>query len=134
MEENETVFSQTTDSIRVSVVPTYLNDQSEPEDHLYVWAYTVQVENLRDDKVQLINRHWQITDALGQMQEVRGEGVIGEQPVLKPGEAFRYTSGTALHTPSGIMRGEYEMVCDNGLSFEVEIPPFSLDSPHQRIN
>jgi len=126
-----TIFTKVTSDIKVSVVPTYLDEQSEPESNLYIWAYTVQVENLSSEQVQLLNRHWLITDAKGQVQEVRGEGVVGEKPVLKPGEGFRYTSGTALPTPSGIMAGEYEMVSSDGKTFEVDIPAFSLDSPHQ---
>jgi len=116
-----TIFTKVTSDIKVSVVPTYLDEQSEPESNLYIWAYTVQVENLSSEQVQLLNRHWLITDAKGQVQEVRGEGVVGEKPVLKPGEGFRYTSGTALPTPSGIMAGEYEMVSSDGKTFEVDI-------------
>lgn len=112
-------------------MPTYLADQSEPSDDVYVWAYTVQVENLSEREVRLVKRHWKITDGLGQHQEVQGMGVVGEQPVLKPGEGFRYTSGTALKTPSGIMFGAYEMEGDNGEHFPIDIPPFSLDSPFQ---
>lgn len=127
-------FTKTTDQIKISVIPTYLDEQSEPVDDFFVWAYTVQVENLGTDEVQLVNRHWLITDAQGQVQEVRGSGVVGEQPVLKPGEGFRYTSGTSLPTPSGIMLGEYEMKAPDGSSFEVDVPTFSLDSPYQRMN
>ncbi|MFN7185498.1 MAG: Co2+/Mg2+ efflux protein ApaG, partial [Alphaproteobacteria bacterium] len=103
---------------------------SEPEEHHYVWAYTIQLENHGSETVQLLNRHWMITDAGGQMQEVRGPGVVGETPTLKPGQAFQYTSGTALHTPSGIMLGSYGMVNMRGEHFDVDIPAFSLDSPY----
>lgn len=125
------MFSKTTHSIKVTAQPQYLPDHSEPDEDHYVWAYTIELENYGNESVQLINRHWKITDAKGLTQEVRGPGVIGEQPVLKPGEVFRYTSGTALGTSSGVMLGEYEMVGPKGEHFEVEIPAFSLDSPFQ---
>ena len=130
------MYSSVTRAIRVTVEPIYLNEQSSPEDSHFVWAYQVKIENDGAETVQLINRHWRITDSLGRLQEVRGEGVVGEQPVLRPGEAFEYTSGTPLATPSGIMVGSYEMVTMAGERFDVEIPAFSLDSPHQdrRIN
>jgi ApaG protein len=127
------MYSETTRSIRVTVKPAYLEDQSSPAENHYVWAYHVRIENQGGDTVQLRRRHWQITDALGRMQEVRGAGVVGEQPVLQPGEAFEYTSGTPLPTPSGIMVGSYEMETRDGATFEVAIPAFSLDSPHQPV-
>ena len=96
-----------------------------------MWAYQVKIENTGTETVQLINRHWQITDAMGRMQEVRGEGVVGEQPTLEPGQEFEYTSGTPLGTPSGIMFGTYEMESQQGTRFDVSIPAFSLDSPYQ---
>jgi len=111
----------------------FLEDHSEPEEQRYVWAYEVKIENLGQEKVQLINREWSITDALGQTQIVRGPGVVGEQPILKPGEAFEYTSGTPLKTPSGLMVGSYQMEDCKGELFEVSIPAFSLDSPHQTV-
>jgi len=126
------MYTQTTNNIKITVLQAYLQDYSEPGDNHYVWAYTIQVENLGDKTVQLLNRHWRITDAQGHLQEVRGEGVIGKQPVLKPGQAFQYTSGTALPTPSGIMAGTYEMTAEeSGEKFEVAVPAFSLDSPYQ---
>jgi ApaG protein len=125
------MYTATTRLIRVTVEPTYLDDQSAPIDDHYVWAYRVTIQNDGTETVQLLNRHWRITDSLGRLQEVRGAGVVGEQPVLKPGEAFEYTSGTPLPTPSGIMVGSYEMTNATGERFEVEIPAFSLDSPHQ---
>ena len=130
------MYSATTHSIRVTVNPIYLEDQSDPETDHYVWAYQVEIENLGADVVQLLSRYWQITDSNGRMQEVRGIGVVGEQPVLNPGESFNYTSGTPLPTPSGIMHGSYGMERPTGERFEVEIPAFSLDSPHQpkRLN
>lgn len=129
-------YSATTQAIRVTVQPVYLEDQSQPADHHYVWAYHVMIENQGAVTVQLRNRHWRITDALGRLKEVRGPGVVGEQPVLAPGERFEYTSGTPLPTPSGIMEGSYEMERLDGTRFEVAIPAFSLDSPYQakRLN
>ena len=124
-------YSETTRDICVSVLPQYLPDQSVPEDHRYVWA---RIENQGAETVQLINRYWRITDAQGTSHEVRGEGVIGEQPVLAPGEAFEYTSGTPLATPSGMMMGSYEMETQAGDFFDVAVPAFSLDSPHERFN
>lgn len=127
----DSVFCKVTDEIKVSVAPAYVENQSGGEGQEYVWMYTVQLENNGARTVQLLNRHWKITDAFGRIQEVNGPGVIGEQPVLKPGESFSYTSGTALPTPSGIMMGSYEMEDEAGGRFEVEIPAFSLDSPEQ---
>jgi ApaG protein len=127
------MYSETTRSIKVTVKPIYLEDQSSPGDNHYVWAYQVRIENNGGETVQLLRRYWRITDALGRVQEVRGAGVVGEQPVLEPGESFEYTSGTPLATPSGIMVGRYEMETRGGESFEVAIPAFSLDSPHQPI-
>ncbi len=125
------MYTLTTRSIRVSVKPTFLEDQSSPTDDHYVWAYQVKIENDGTETVQLVNRHWCITDAMGRMQEVRGEGVVGEKPTLQPGQAFEYTSGTPLGTPSGIMVGSYEMKSSSGERFDIEIPAFSLDSPYQ---
>lgn len=127
------MYDKTTREIRVSVRPTFLEDQSSPDENYYVWAYRVQIENQGHETVQLRDRYWRITDGFGRVQEVRGPGVVGEQPVLKPGERFEYTSGTPLATPSGIMLGTYRMETDAGESFDVEIPAFSLDSPHQPI-
>ena len=120
-----------TRGIRVSVQPTYLDDQSDPDTGRFVWAYHVTIENTGSETVQLTQRYWQITDAFGQVQEVRGPGVVGEQPVLRPGEQFQYTSGTPLAAPSGIMVGRYSMRTDRGEPFDVRVPAFSLDSPHQ---
>jgi ApaG protein len=125
-------FSATTADVRVDVQALYLADQSEPERSHYVWAYRVSIENLGRRSVQLMKRTWYITDGRGLTQRVHGDGVIGEQPVLEPGESFEYTSGTPLSTPSGFMRGQYHMVAtDTGEPFDVAIPAFSLDSPHQ---
>lgn len=126
------LFTATTRDIRVSVRAFYLADQSQPEQSHFVWAYRVTIENLGSRTVQLLRRSWQITDGQGRVQQVNGPGVVGEQPVLEPGESFEYTSGTPLSTPSGFMRGTYGMVePGSGEEFEVAIPAFSLDSPHQ---
>jgi ApaG protein len=122
------MYSKVTHDVKISVIPEFLTDKSVPHSRYFVWAYHVQIENLRADTVQLIGRYWQITDARGLQQEVHGEGVVGEQPTLHPGEMFEYTSGTPLHTPSGIMLGRYEMQTEQGQRFEVDIPAFSLDS------
>ncbi len=116
----------------MTAIPRYLVEESEPDQNRFFWAYTIQLENQSDQTVKLLNRHWQIVDALGHTKEVRGPGVVGEQPVLKPGEAFRYTSGVPLTTPSGIMQGDYEMVLDSGDRFFVDVPAFSLDCPHTK--
>lgn len=124
------MYQKTTRSIQVTVIPLYLNEQSDPHENRYFWAYQVSLENRGSETVQLLTRYWQITDANGKVLEVRGDGVVGEQPILHPNEVFEYTSGTPLSTPSGIMVGRYQMKTSDGESFEVEIPAFSLDSPH----
>ena len=125
------MYSAVTRAIRVDVEPIYLEEQSEPANGQFVWAYRVQIGNEGAETVQLLSRYWHITDGMGRIQEVRGAGVVGEQPILNPGEAYEYTSGTPLPTPSGIMRGTYEMKTPAGDKFDIEIPAFSLDSPHQ---
>ena len=125
-----TMYEKTTRSITVTVHPFFLDEQSAPEEEHYVWAYRVSIENAGDETVQLLNRHWRITDKLGRLQEVKDAGVVGEQPFLKPGDSFEYTSGTPLPTPSGIMVGTYEMENATGERLDVEIPAFSLDSPY----
>lgn len=126
------MYKATTHQIEVTVEPHFLEDQSDPDEPRYVWAYHVMIENHGRDSVQLKSRYWRITDARGQVQEVEGEGVVGEQPVLGPGDAYEYTSGAPLSTPSGVMVGRYFMVTDAGEAFEVDIPAFSLDSPHEQ--
>ncbi len=125
------MYSESTRSIQVTVEPKYLDDQSEPDEDHYVWAYSIRIENKGAETVRLRNRYWQITDAQGRVQEVRGPGVVGEQPTLEPGESFEYTSGTPLATPSGFMMGAYEMETNSGEMFDVVVPAFSLDSPYQ---
>jgi ApaG protein len=125
-------YSKITRGIRVSIRSFYLEDQSQPDENHYFWAYKVKIENNGREAVQLLRRTWHITDARGRTQHVHGAGVLGEQPVLEPGEAFEYTSGTPLDTPSGFMSGAYHMVVQtSGESFDVAIPAFSLDSPYQ---
>lgn len=126
-------YSATTRQINVTVSPTYLDEQSAPEDGHFVWAYHVTIKNYGAETVQLMRRHWRITDARGELHEVRGAGVIGEQPRLEPGDAYEYTSGTPLTTPSGIMSGTYQMENERGENFDIEIPAFSLDSPYQPV-
>jgi ApaG protein len=130
------VYEATTRDITVKVVPSFLEEDSAPLRDYYFWAYTVDIFNGGKQRVQLLSRHWQITDAAGRMQEVKGSGVIGEQPTLEPGESFRYTSGAPLRTPSGIMLGWYTMEAEDGETFDIEIPAFSLDSPYasSRLN
>ena len=126
------MYTAVTHDIQVSVFPEYLADRSDPRTNRYFWAYTIEIANMGRLRVQLISRYWRITDANGRIEEVQGLGVIGEQPVLESGESFRYTSGCPLTTPSGIMTGTYQMVDDADHTFEVEIPPFSLDSPQAK--
>jgi ApaG protein len=115
--------------IEVGVETAYIDDQSDPKSDRYVFAYTITISNAGSVAAKLLNRRWLITDANGKIQEVRGEGVVGEQPYLRPGEEFRYTSGTVLETPVGTMEGEYEMVGDDGASFLAPIDRFSLAIP-----
>lgn len=115
--------------IQVNVRTVYIPEQSDPDAERYVFAYTVTIANEGTASAQLISRHWVITDAENQVQEVRGLGVVGEQPFLRPGESFEYTSGTSLGTPVGTMRGSYQMVSEDGNKFEAEIPEFTLSMP-----
>jgi ApaG protein len=130
------MYSETTRSIKITVRPFYLDQHSSPADNHYVWAYHVRIENEGAETVQLRNRHWRITDGFGRLQEVRGPGVVGEQPVLGPGESFEYTSSCPLATPSGFMVGDYEMETRGGENFLARVPAFSLDTPQQttRLN
>lgn len=127
------MYSETTRAITVTVRPMFLEDQSSPSDAHFVWAYRVRIENHGNETVQLLRRHWRITDARGRVQEVKGSGVVGEHPVLQPGGSYEYTSGTPLTTPSGFMVGSYQMTTSGGEEFDIAIPAFSLDSPHQTM-
>jgi len=124
------MYRAVTRKIEVTVTPRFLSERSSPNNGYYFWAYTINIANLGEETVQLKTRHWRITDALGRLQEVRGPGVVGEEPVLKGGESFEYTSGVPLPTPSGFMVGSYGMVTAAGERFDIEIPAFSLDSSH----
>ena len=128
------MYSKQTKKINITVNPYFLDDQSEPDDLHFVWAYQVTIYNQSSEKVQLKNRYWKIIDSNGSEQEVRGEGVVGEQPILNPGEKFEYTSGTPLSTPSGFLGGLYEWDTNEGKKFEAIIPQFSLDSPFVNNN
>lgn len=130
------MYTATTSDITVQVTPLFLEDESEPDEHRYLWAYNIKITNNGAHTVQLLNRYWHITDALGRVEEVRGPGVVGKQPILAPGDAFEYTSGCPLSTPSGVMVGAYEMTRQDGLRFEIDVPAFSLDSPFevQKLN
>lgn len=123
-------YEKVTRSIRVRVEPRFLDDQSAPSDGLYFWAYTVDIANLGSETVQLRSRYWRITDGNGKIQEVRGPGVVGQEPILVPGGHFEYTSGCPLATATGFMTGIYDMQTESGEMFAVEIPAFSLDSPY----
>ncbi len=123
------MYIATTRSIQVSVEPFYLAEQSEPEKERWVFGYRVRIENTGTEAVQLLTRYWQITDGHGRVVEVRGEGVVGEQPWLRPGEDFEYTSGAVLETGSGVMQGSYQMLADDGTHFEADIAPFTLSVP-----
>jgi len=122
------MYRAATRSIEVTVKPRFMSDRSSPENGYFFWAYTIEIINRGDKTVQLKTRHWKITDARGRLQEVRGAGVVGEEPVLKPGESYEYTSGVPLQTPSGFMTGSYGMVAEDGEGFDIAIPAFSLDS------
>lgn len=126
------MYHATTREIEVTVTPRFLPERSSPGNGYYFWAYTIGITNRGTQTVQLKTRHWKITDAHGRLQQVRGAGVIGEEPVIKPGESFEYTSGVPLPTPSGFMLGTYGMVTATGESFDIEIPAFSLDSAHAK--
>jgi ApaG protein len=125
---DDAMYRAVTRHIEVTVEPNFMPEQSV-EGSRYFWSYTIVITNTGDETVQLRTRHWIITDASGRQQEVRGEGVVGKQPVLAPGERFEYTSGVPLSTASGFMTGRYQMVNETGERFEIEVPTFSLDSP-----
>lgn len=126
------MYRTRTQGIEVTVRPEFLERESDPEAGRWFWAYTIIIANHSDETVRLQSRYWRITNAFGQVEEVRGEGVVGEQPVLTPGDSFQYTSGCPLNTPSGTMVGHYVMRAEDGPAFEVAIPAFSLDVPDQR--
>jgi ApaG protein len=125
-------YEAVTRGIRVRVRPQFLDQQSEPDENKFLWAYTIEIANEGRETVQLKSRYWKITDESGHVEEVRGPGVVGETPTLKPGTSFTYTSGCPLSTPSGIMVGHYSMVTEDGEAFNIAVPAFSLDSPFGR--
>jgi len=126
-----TQYSATTRGVRIQVTPVFLDDQSDPEENDFMWAYTVEIANMSVQTVQLTARTWKIIDQHGVTQVVQGPGVVGEQPILREGDSFTYTSGCPLSTPSGLMMGSYLMQTDNGETFEAQVPAFSLDSPFE---
>ncbi|MBV9531291.1 MAG: Co2+/Mg2+ efflux protein ApaG [Bradyrhizobium sp.] len=126
------MYRAVTRHIEVTVQPNFMPERSSAENSRFFWSYTIVITNTGDETVQLHTRHWIITDASGRRQEVRGEGVVGEQPVLAPGERFEYTSGVPLTTASGFMTGHYQMISETGERFEIEVPTFSLDCPDGR--
>ena len=132
MRYDRAMYRAVTRQIEVTVEPNFVPEQSSAERCRYFWSYTVAITNTGEETVQLRTRHWIITDATGRQEEVRGEGVVGEQPVLAPGERFEYTSGVPLSTSSGFMTGRYQMISESGEKFEIEVPTFSLDSPDTR--
>ncbi|MBA4781590.1 MAG: Co2+/Mg2+ efflux protein ApaG [Rhizobiales bacterium] len=125
------MYRAITHNIKVEVEPVYLDHKSNPDEKHYFWAYRVEIHNLSQVTVQLRDRYWKIADGNGHIEEVRGAGVVGEQPILQPGESFEYTSGCPLATPSGFMMGSYTMVSEDGGEFDVDIPAFSLDIPDE---
>jgi len=127
------LFEQRTRDVIIRVEPEYLAEQSSPADSRYIWAYTVEIDNQSAEDLKVTDRFWKIADSRGQMQEVRGKGVVGEKPVIKAGEIFRYTSGAPLTAPSGMMLGAYTMQAESGESFDAQIPAFLLDSPHEGL-
>jgi ApaG protein len=124
------MYRAVTRKIEVTVTPRFATERSSAANGYYFWTYTIDITNLGSETVQLKTRHWRITDALGRLQEVKGPGVVGEEPVLEPGESYEYTSGVPLPTPSGFMTGSYGMVTSGGEHFDIEIPAFSLDSSY----
>jgi len=126
------MYSATTHGIRVTVQPQYVAERSDPQTARFFWVYTIEIRNTGNAPVQLLARHWEITDGNGRTETVRGPGVVGEQPVIAPGDAITYTSGCPLTTSSGIMVGSYQMVGADGRTFSVSIPAFPLDLPDAR--
>ena len=127
------IYHARTQDLTVKVRPEFLESQSDPDENHYVWAYHVRIENAGDVAVQLLHRHWRITDAFGNEKRVDGEGVVGVDPIIPAGASFEYNSGASLATPSGSMQGHYDIEDEDGNEFEIEIPAFSLDSPYQTV-
>ncbi len=129
---NTLTYSTISHCIKVSATPKFIEEESNPKENCYVWTYHIHIENMGKNQVKLLNRHWIIINAKGQIQEVKGEGVVGVQPIIAPNEEFEYHSETQLATANGFMLGKYEMAQDDGKLLEVDIPAFSLDSPESR--
>ncbi|TAJ30330.1 Co2+/Mg2+ efflux protein ApaG [Bosea sp. (in: a-proteobacteria)] len=129
-QETQAVYRAETHGVRVTAEPRFMEAESSHEQSRYFWAYAIEIVNLSGDVLQLLTRHWTITDGRGQVHEVSGEGVVGQQPVLRPGESFSYTSGCPLATPHGSMEGAYTMQDERGATFDVAVPLFPLDSPY----
>ncbi|MEM7729523.1 MAG: Co2+/Mg2+ efflux protein ApaG [Pseudomonadota bacterium] len=125
------LFEQRTRDVIVRVEPEYLAEQSSPSDGRFIWAYTVEIDNQSTDDLRVTGRYWHIADSRGQVQEVRGSGVVGEKPVVRAGEQFRYTSGAPLSAPSGMMSGSYRVEPEDGDAYDIDIPVFVLDSPFE---
>jgi ApaG protein len=125
-------YQATTHKIAVSVTPRFMPERSSLEKGYFFWSYTIEIVNQGEETVQLKTRHWKITDGFGRVQEVKGAGVVGEEPVLAPGTSYEYTSGVPLPTPSGFMAGSYGMMTSDGRRFDIEVPAFSLDSPESK--
>jgi len=128
------MYSKTTNGVKVTVTPYFLDDQSSPQEGHFVWAYQVNITNFGNSSIKLNHRNWLIIDANGKVMNVQGDGVVGEFPVIRPGETFEYTSGTPLKTSNGIMQGFYLVSQDNGEKIKIDIPTFSLDSPYNKKN
>ena len=128
--DNDSMYESVTRGVRIRVAPLYSEEQSTPDEGYYFWTYTVEIANEGEETVRLRTRFWRITDSNGRTEEVRGPGVVGQTPVIGPGQSFSYTSGCPLPTPSGIMVGSYQMTGEKGQVFDVAIPAFSLDSPY----
>ena len=126
------MYEAETAGLVVRVAPQFLPEESAPDEGRFVWAYTIEIENRSPESVQLVSRFWRITDENGLTQEVRGPGVVGEQPVILPGKTFRYTSMCPLAAPSGVMLGAYSMIDADGKTFDIAVPAFALESPHQQ--
>ena len=126
-------YNSITKGIEVQVKPIWLEEESKPENNIYFWAYIVRIRNLSKKSIQLISRYWRIVDLNGTSKEVKGEGVVGDQPIINSGNMYEYSSGTPLETPGGIMYGKYFMTKEGGNIFEVTIPTFSLDCPYQKV-
>ena len=124
-------YEERTDDIIVRVEPEFLPEQSNPSDSRFIWAYTVEIDNQSERDLTVVERFWQIADSRGQVHEIRGAGVVGERPVVKSGESFRYTSGAPLTAPSGMMRGSYRVESEDGTCFDITVPTFLLDSPYE---